>query len=209
MDSGCVVEPVVSGSVPDDHPSRKNSLIYTSRRATRCKTEGMAQIMHQLIFGPQCPELHRVIHGVLQNLKPHPNGHNPRRIFFFNEHYIVKPPCNPDSKFAWHTDAGEQLQMLCYTDVHSVPYVSLWCPLDNMTANNGSLVVYRGSHTKSFDPQDVLTQELCTESHSASPSPSPIQLLLPKAGSVVLFASTLWHRSEPNRSQLARRVSAF
>lgn len=105
--------------------------------------------------------------------------------------------------FHRHTDAAEQL-MMCYIDPHDCPYVSLWCPLDDMVSANGSLEVWPGSHLRGTEP-DETTQGV---------------LLTPAAGSVVyvlfvsmlnqylsrLFSSTLWHRSGRNTTDTSRRA---
>jgi hypothetical protein len=60
-------------------------------------------------------------------------------LWLFNEQHVVKP-ARSACTFAWHRDAQEQLA-LCTDLDQSTPYVSVWLPLDDCTARNGTLVV--------------------------------------------------------------------
>lgn len=63
-------------------------------------------------------------------------------LYLFNEHYVVKN-VNSDLEFRWHTDANEQLPSI---PVPSRPeYVSVWCPLQDVSPLNGSIAFPRGS----------------------------------------------------------------
>jgi len=192
IEAGCVLEPV--GTVAGSHPARTSASVYGSLRPL---------VMKDLVLGPH--KLHPVILALLLGsveaqksastsdetpiVSSAPPHHSPSCIYLFNEHYIVKPP-HSESRFCWHTDAAEQL-MMCYLDQRRTPYISVWCPLDNMTEANGSLEVWPGSHLRdTLEPPDTTVGVLLT----------------PAPGSVVLFSSTLWHRSGRNVSEANRRA---
>ncbi len=82
------------------------------------------------------------------------------RMYLFNEHYVVKP-AHSELVFRWHTDGSAQLAALAAAGgrekqgekeedrgsaseaaVSPLPhqYWSLWCPLDDVSADNGTLV---------------------------------------------------------------------
>jgi ectoine hydroxylase-related dioxygenase (phytanoyl-CoA dioxygenase family) len=138
------------------------------------------------------------------------------QLYLFNEHYVVKPP-DSDLTFRWHRDADEQLQF-CF-DQH-VEYYSLWCALDPVSEDNGTLQVpanttihtidlaeYKNGHGTSVVAS--LTSDLVSHQTEDSPpesgSSSSLNIDLPR-GSGVVFSSLLWHCSGPNNSHSPRRV---
>lgn len=127
-------------------------------------------------------------------------------VVLFNEHYVVKPPSS-DLTFRWHTDNEEQLQCL---SSHDILYYSMWCPLDDVSDRNGTLVI----------PEDCIPLDAVLV-HGIHTGPSYIDLpksniatmemnkgraIVAKAGSVVMFPSNLMHSSGPNQTQHCRRV---
>eukprot|EP00736_Rhodelphis_marinus_P013212 Rmarinus@m.17107 len=121
-------------------------------------------------------------------------------IRFFNEHYVCRSP-HSNVTFRWHTDANEQLAMCVDPSVaFSVPYYSLWIPLDDITRANGPLRVIPGSHVPCNDVTDWA---------NGCPEPCSFQNaeeVCVEAGDAVLFSSRLWHGSGPNETSSARRV---
>lgn len=124
--------------------------------------------------------------------------------YLFNEHYIVKPP-QSDMEFGWHVD--EEKQLGCLSPLEQ--YVTIWCPLDATTAENGTLSV-KGSvylteatvtsgqcniSTKRQKRLAVPDQDTETE-HAITAAP----------GDLVVFSSQLLHCSGPNHSVTPRRV---
>lgn len=63
-------------------------------------------------------------------------------VLLYNEQYIMKPPHSSGSAFGWHYDSQwcDKQHGVQYS-----PYLSLWVALDDMTAENGCLVVLPGS----------------------------------------------------------------
>jgi len=195
IDQGCVVEPIVGGSLPDVHlarTSRDHYLLERRKRIKKFSDSGRKrkakekkrndETISSFIFGSR---VHQVAREILRN------GED-ENVYFFNEHYVIKPPNSTDSSFAWHTDEREQLAM-CFPPSNTTPYVSFWIALDDMTDLNGTLVVAPGSHTMTTIPQSD-TLEAAKQSVTI------------KAGSAVAFLSTLWHSSSPNTSSSYRRV---
>lgn len=97
-------------------------------------------------------------------------------VHVFNEHYVVKP-AKCDVEFGWHADGAVQLAS-CPTWIGE-EYVSCWCALDEMTEENGCLILRSGSTER-----------------TARCSP----------GDVVIFSSHCEHRSGPNLSDAPRRA---
>ncbi len=112
------------------------------------------------------------------------------RLFLFNEQYIVKPP-HSACQFAWHRDGEEQTSM-CMDAATYAPYISVWCPLDDCGAHNGTLVVKPGLQAWVPPPESAS----CSEG-------VPVALA---AGGVVAFSSELWHASGANGTDQPRRV---
>ncbi len=96
------------------------------------------------------------------------------------------------SAFAWHNDAREQL-LMCLNPPDTTRYVSLWCALDDMSVENGTLRILPGAVR--FD----------TEPDPSTRDAEAVVMTVP-AGSVIAFASTLWHASGHNRSDCYRRA---
>lgn len=117
----------------------------------------------------------------------------PTEVFFFNEHYVVKPP-KSHVEFRWHRDDDEQLAMCVHRETIA-PYVSAWCALDDVTEENGALqfVSLDGSSTLDEDEKDQL-QRRASEPVAA------------KAGDVLFFLSNVWHSSSSNESDAPRRA---
>ena len=149
------------------------------------------------------------------------------QLHIFNEVYIVKES-HSQVAFRWHTDAEEQLCALPMS--HRSTYYSAWCPLDSATVENGTLAFPLGTNiielqlddnmypdTKSVsaksltqDADNEITPVLISDAlQSSCPQPSDNDngvLLTVDPGTIVLFSSTMWHRSGDNRSALPRRV---
>lgn len=110
-------------------------------------------------------------------------------LFFFNEHYVVKP-AQSCVEFRWHRDDEEQLGMCIHRDTIQ-PYISAWCALDDVTKDNGPLRFVSRTHGS------VVSDTL--ESLASRP-------VLVQAGSIVLFLSNVWHCSSNNESPSIRRA---
>lgn len=113
---------------------------------------------------------------------------NVDQCYLLNENFIVKPAqCNGNTTaFDWHQDA-ERITSC----VKNNAYVSVWCALDNMTENNGCLIVpANGGRAQSLQTLDTLD----------------IVPLTVSAGSVVIIDHDSWHCSLPNKGTSQRRA---
>ena len=105
-------------------------------------------------------------------------------IYYFNEQYIVKPAMSTGSSFKWHRDsdwcAGD-------SNVEYNKYLSLWCPLDDVSEENGTL------YTKRSNQSDE------EEGEGGVP-------IIANAGACVIMSDRAVHSSSCNLSDEQRRV---
>ena len=116
--------------------------------------------------------------------------------FLFAAQYTVK--CAESGlKFAWHQDSA-------YVQISHRPTVNLWCTLDDMSQENGTLYLLPCSRAG--------TRKLLEHRRDADNDrvgyfgDDPGDPLNVPAGSIVAFGSLLFHRSGPNRSARPRRA---
>lgn len=83
----------------------------------------------------------------------------------------------------------------------SSEYASLWCPLDDVYPENGTLTLIPLWDTEGGDG----VSEDCDQTDPSHDPPSAVTLTL-SAGDAVLFNGDVWHRSGPNNSDSVRRV---
>jgi ectoine hydroxylase-related dioxygenase (phytanoyl-CoA dioxygenase family) len=114
---------------------------------------------------------------------------------------VVKGTEKKGSEFGWHQDSG-------YVDYPHKSYVNAWIPLDDVNEENGTvyLLPYSIAGTRekvehkplpgSNDRVGYFGKELGT------PAICP-------AGSIVVFSSTVFHRSGPNLTDRMRRAYAI
>lgn len=130
-------------------------------------------------------------------------GADVSRLWLFNEQHVVKP-ARSECEFAWHRDAEEQLA-LC-TDVAGAPYFSVWAPLDDCGAHNGTLTVLPGFEACGTLRACAALQSLRAKPLQHATDSSRGVALDVAAGGVCVFSSALWHASGSNRSDAPRRV---
>uniref|UniRef100_M4B2M0 Phytanoyl-CoA dioxygenase n=1 Tax=Hyaloperonospora arabidopsidis (strain Emoy2) TaxID=559515 RepID=M4B2M0_HYAAE len=114
-------------------------------------------------------------------------------VFFFNEHYVVKPP-RSHVEFRWHRDGDEQLAMCVHRESIG-EYVSAWCALDNVTSVNGALQFV------SLDVSLETNEDTDAALHRQASAPVAVE-----AGDVLFFLSNVWHYSSSNESDSGRRA---
>lgn len=119
------------------------------------------------------------------------------QAYLFWEQYVIKA-ADPDTSFSWHQDSG-------YVHENHEPYLTCWIPLDDVDENNGtvSLLPYSRSGIRSYvrhvrDPRT--NDKVC---YFGSDAGMPV---IAKAGSIVVFSSTVIHSSGPNRTDRLRRA---
>ncbi|GLE11014.1 hypothetical protein PINS_up023306 [Pythium insidiosum] len=179
--------------MPDKAPARTDSVAYMAARRQELsrRTAGACSADDATLRALLFDKLPRL----LRSLSP------ARELFFFNEHYVVKPPQSA-VEFRWHRDDDEQLAMCVHRD-RLAPYVSVWCALDDVTEDNGAMrfvslrAVSTAAESSSCELSDDTQSEL--ERHASAP-------VLVRAGSVVVFLSSVWHCSARNDSSASRRA---
>lgn len=217
LDKSCAIDLFENISLNDEDSARTNENEYFSIRWNdpRLIHESKRRITSESRLG---------IQNIL--LKKLPNILNyfihSSSLYLFNEHYVVKPS-NSQIIFRWHRDIDEQLQSCC--TMSTAKYYSLWCPLDTVTEENGTLIIPSGvpiyeysyeeldgrkvNESPPIHPDELFPIDSCHDDNSDD-SNHPLlnngQPLLISAGSIVIFSSHLLHCSGPNTTSQPRRV---
>lgn len=115
----------------------------------------------------------------------------------FVEQYVVKA-AEHGAAFSWHQDGG-------YVGHPHRPYLSCWCPLDDVTVENGTvfLLPYSQAGGAALVPH---TKDPATGDKVGYFGDAPGIAVSVPAGSVVCFSSTAFHRSGVNTTNQLRRV---
>ncbi|KJD34369.1 phytanoyl-CoA dioxygenase [Tamlana nanhaiensis] len=142
-----------------------------------------SETMQDLIFGKEMEEITRKILG--------------EQVYLFLEQFVVKA-ADKGMTFSWHQDSG-------YLDFEHKPYLSVWCPLDDVTEENGTvyLLPYKDAGTEKRI--DHVLQEGTNDKIGYFGENPGIPAVL-NAGDVALFSSTCFHRSGSNTTNKSRRV---
>ncbi len=118
--------------------------------------------------------------------------------FLFLELFVVKAS-RTGMPFGWHQDSGYLL------GIPHEPYVSLWCALDDATAENGALRVLPWSSLGSREilphRKDKASGDLVGYEGDDSGIVVPVS-----RGGIVALSSALFHRSGPNTTGHPRRA---
>lgn len=123
--------------------------------------------------------------------------------YLFNEQWVVKGP-EAGMKFAWHQDSGYVKHRMHQTKHR--PYLSSWCPLDDVSEANGT--VYILPHSKGGTRSTIHdhTKEEKTNDLIGYTGSDPGVAVTCPAGSIVAFTSYTLHRSGVNTTPNMRRV---
>ena len=142
-----------------------------------------SEIMQELIFGKELEEVSRAVLG--------------DNVYLFLEQFVVKA-ADKGMTFSWHQDSG-------YLPFDHKPYLSVWCPLDDVTEENGTvyLLPYKEAGTKNRIEHEL--QEGTNDMVGYFGDNPGIPAVLNK-GDVAIFSSTCFHRSGSNLTNKARRV---
>ena len=124
--------------------------------------------------------------------------------YFFFDQYVVKGP-EQGLGFGWHQDSGYMLGNGGPGD--HTPYLTCWCPLDDVTTENGTVWVIPFDRTPEARDgivphvREPATNDLVADAGDERGVPIEVA-----AGSVVAFSSRLLHATGINRSSNLRRV---
>ena len=120
--------------------------------------------------------------------------------YLFVEQFVVKM-ADVGLKFAWHQDSGYLKHNL---PGYTRTYVTLWCALDDMSEENGTISVLPFSRAGTRDVIDHLMDPELNDLVGYFGDDSGDPVIVP-AGSIAVFSSALLHRSGPNRTSRPRR----
>ena len=124
-------------------------------------------------------------------------------VFLFNEQWVVKG-AEQGMKFAWHQDSG-YVKFRDPGNRHR-PYLTCWCALDDVSADNGTISVLPHGTVGSRETVFEHRQEPGTNDLVGYEGDEPGVPVLAPAGSVAVFSSTSLHRSSPNLTRKPRRA---
>lgn len=159
-------------------------LSHKDQRYTLPTRHEESAFMQRFLFG----ELMAQIVGPLLGLE----------VYLFLELFSVK--CSDGGiAFGWHQDSGYLLG-----NPHK-PYVSLWCALDDMTEENGTLFVLPYSRAESREVRRHAKEKKTNDLIGYDGSDPGIAMYIPP-GSIVVLSSTTFHRSSANITDKSRRA---
>ena len=117
------------------------------------------------------------------------------RVYLFHEQFIIKCP-HESSSVLWHQDSEDGIAAL-------KEYIICWLPLDDVSIENGSLVV---SPFRSADDRKL---RIHRSGSMVEPPLLESQVGISAfAGSLIIMSSPIPHMSTPNITLRPRRVHA-
>ena len=117
--------------------------------------------------------------------------------YLFNEQYVVKA-AEVGMKFAWHQDSG-------YVGHPHREYLSCWCALDDMSAQNGTIDVLPFSRAGGKNLISHTREQGTNDMVGYFGNDPGVTVVVP-AGSIAVFSSLTFHRSGSNTTSKPRRV---
>lgn len=117
--------------------------------------------------------------------------------YLFLEQYVVKA-AEKGMKFSWHQDSG-------YIGHAHRPYLTCWCPLDDVSEENGTVYLLPYSRAGSKDLVPHVKDPETNDKVGYFGDDPGIPVIVP-AGSIACFSSTVFHRSGFNKTDKMRRV---
>lgn len=122
-------------------------------------------------------------------------------VYLFNEQFVVKS-AEVGMKFAWHQDSG---YVHFRNGAPHKPYLSCWCPLDDVTIENGTVYILPFDRAGTREIVPHLEEEGSNDKVGYFGDDPGDPVIVP-AGSIVAFTSYTFHRSGPNTTDKVRRV---
>ena len=125
-------------------------------------------------------------------------------VYFFFDQFVVKGP-EGGLPFSWHQDSGYVVGN--GGPANHKPYLTCWCPLDDATAENGTVRVLPFSQAPASRAGIVphVRQPGSNDLVGWTGDEGAVTVEAP-AGSVVAFSSLLLHATGANQSSKMRRV---
>lgn len=120
--------------------------------------------------------------------------------YLFWEQFVVKGTDKKGAAFGWHQDSG-------YCDGPHAPYVNCWVPLDDVNEENGT--VYLLPYDLAGTRERIEHRVMASGDREGYFGPEPGTPANCPAGSVVVFSSTVFHRSGANGTDKMRRAYAL
>jgi ectoine hydroxylase-related dioxygenase (phytanoyl-CoA dioxygenase family) len=121
--------------------------------------------------------------------------------YLFWEQFVVKGTDKKGAEFTWHQDSG-------YVDYEHKPYVNAWIPLDDVNEDNGTIYLLPYSLAGTRDKVEHRPTEGSKDREGYFGKEKGIPANV-KAGSIVVFSSTVFHRSGANNTSKMRRAYAI
>jgi ectoine hydroxylase-related dioxygenase (phytanoyl-CoA dioxygenase family) len=117
--------------------------------------------------------------------------------YLFHEQFVIKG-ADQGMKFSWHQDSG-------YVSVPHTPYVTIWCTLDDVTVENGTVYIlpYSKAGTRDLVKHSEDAELRDKIGYTGDEEGIPVEL---SAGSLAVFSSLVFHRSGPNTTSSMRRI---
>lgn len=124
----------------------------------------------------------------------------PNAMLFW-EQFVVKGTEKKGAEFGWHQDSG-------YVDYIHKPYVNAWIPLDDVNEENGTvyLLPYSLAGTREKVEHKPVPNSNDRVGYFGTEPGTPA---ICRAGSIVVFSSTVFHRSGSNLTDKMRRAWAI
>lgn len=117
--------------------------------------------------------------------------------YLFCNQYVVKAS-EVGTPFSWHQDSG-------YIGYEHTPYLTLWCALDDVSVENGTIFVLPWSRSGKTELHEHTVEEGTNDKVGYHGDDPGIAVEIP-AGSIAVFSSRTFHRSTANTTPKPRRA---
>lgn len=117
--------------------------------------------------------------------------------YLFKNQFVVKC-AEVGMKFGWHQDSG-------YVPEPHTPWLTCWCPLDDVTEENGTIYILPSSHIGGREFREHKREEGTNDLIGYFGEDPGVPVVVP-AGGMAVFSSTTLHRSGANETGRTRRV---
>ena len=176
-------------SIMDAKGTTVDKLCHRGKRYFINNRYRLSPRLWQFLFGPLMAEVAQAALG--------------KDVYLFHEQWVVKG-AEQGMKFGWHQDSGYVKHYEPTAD-HK-PYVTVWCTLDDVSEENGT--VYLLPHSRGGTKDTLLPHQLeeATNDVVGYDGDDPGEPVIVPAGSIVAFTSYNLHRSGPNHTDRMRRV---